>query len=194
MKNQRIPLVLALLIVTVVVMQGIFILIGLSRINQLEDSVANSNTQHISQDASSALQAVGLSQPAVSVSNDKVYLIDSRLVLPLTKESASLLYSSREVGPQKELKTTYDVTTRALAALPAQGFQDQFACTPVRFSFETSANPYNADEKPNPAIKLSDGRTLQVYTYTNADCDAQWQAAGVDPSAIAQLFAKATSY
>ncbi|MGF7228568.1 MAG: hypothetical protein ACQR33_01135 [Candidatus Saccharibacteria bacterium] len=195
MKNDRVHVLLATLLIAVIIVQGMFMCLSLRRIHTLNASVSDIKSQQSSRDALNALNVVSLSQPAVSVADNKVYLPDIHLALPLNTTTAALLYDSREVGStQKTTGTTYDVTTRALATLPSSSFQDQFSCSPVRFSFEATANPYNPHEKTNTAVKLADGRMLQIYTYTNTACNAQWKAAGVVPNTITQAFEQATSY
>lgn len=194
MKKQQIQVAFGIIVVAALIFQAVCISASFNKNRELEASIHRLDTQQsqqLSQDSLSALNAVGMSQPAVSVTEKKIYFPELKLALPLSDPATSLLYSSREVGSGQ---TTYDVTNRALASLPSAGYQTQFACSPVRLSFETKANPFNPNEQTNPAVMLADGRTLQIYTYTNKACQAQWNAAKVDPGAIAQLFAKATVY
>jgi hypothetical protein len=194
MKKQQIQIAFGVIVVAALIFQALCISASFNKNRELEASVRRLDTQQsqqLSQDSLSALNAIGMSQPAVSVTEKKIYFPELKLVLPLSDEATSLLYSSRQVGSGQ---TTYDITNRALASLPAAGYQVQFSCTPVRLSFEAKANPFNPNEKTNPAVSLADGRTLQIYTYANKACQPQWDAVKVDPAAIAQLFAKATSY
>lgn len=194
MKNQRIQMIFGAIVIAALIFQAVCISASFNKNRELEASVRRLDTQQnqqLSQDSLNALGAVGMSQPAVSVTEKKIYFPELKLVVPLSDDAVSILYSGRQVGSGQ---TTYDITNRTLVSLPATGYQTQFSCTPVRLSFEAKANPFNQNEKTNAAVTLADGRTLQIYTYTNKACQPQWDAAKVDPAAIAQLFAKATSY
>lgn len=194
MKKQQIQIVFGVVVVAALIVQAVCISAAFNKNRELETSLRRLDTQQgqqLPQDSLNALGAVGMSQPAVSVTEKRVYLPELKLALPLSDEAVSLLYSSRQVDGGQ---TTYDVTNRALASQLSAGYQVQFSCTPIRLSFENKANPFNQNEQTNPAVTLADGRVLQIYTYTNKACQAQWDAAKVDPATIAQLFAKATSY
>jgi hypothetical protein len=196
MQDKRSQL-LILFVAVLIAAQGILMSVVFYKVHTLENSVANlkNKSQPASEDAIIALNAASLSQPAISVSENKVYFPEVSLSIPLSKQATTLLYSGRTVGGEPaKATTTYDVTTRPFASLSNGGFQTELSCIPVRFSFEAIANPYNDHEKPAKPVKLADGRTLQVYTYSNQKCDAQWKAANVDPGTIAELFEKASSY
>jgi hypothetical protein len=194
MKKLIIPPMLAILLVAVLVIQSVFISVSFSKIHKLENA-KNPDQRNSFAVSMAALNATGFSQPAVSVSDNKVYLPDIRLALPLNSDTTSLLYSSRETGnPTEQTTTTYDVTTRSLASLSPVGFQQQLACYPIRLAFEDKANPFNPHEKDNAAVKLADGRTLQIYAHDDSKCAAQWQAAKIDPDTLKNAFKQATSY
>lgn len=191
MKKQQILIVFGGIVLAALIFQAVCISASFNKNRELETAVHHLESQQNQQDSLQALVAVGMSQPAISVTEKKVYFPELKIALPLSDEAVSLLYATRQTGNKQ---VTYDITNRALASQPSAGFQTQFACTPVRLSFEASANPFNQNEQNNAAVKLADGRTLQIYTYTNKACQPQWDAADVNPSKIAQLFAQATSY
>jgi hypothetical protein len=186
------------LLVAILVVQSVFIGISFSKIHKLEQakpSVQNQAQQNQFAISMAALSAVGLNQPAVSVTDNAVYFPDIHLALPLNNDTISLLYSSRQTGnPDKQTMTTYDVSTRGLAALSPIGLQHQLACYPVRLAFEDKANPFNPHESNNAAVKLADGRTLQIYAHDDSQCAAQWRAANVKPDSLKKIFEQATSY
>lgn len=177
----------------IIVVQGILLYAGFTKIHDLEVS-QEAATQTQLAVSMAALSTASLSQPVLAVADNKVYLPEMRIAVPLTVASQSLLYGSREVGDKGNTATTYDVTVRGLSSLSPVGMQQTLACTPLRVTFEDKVNPFNPHEKPATAVKLSDGRTLQIYRYSNAVCDPQWQASGTDPVMLAQLFEQATSY
>lgn len=197
MKRLTQPVVLLSLLVLVLVVQCILIGVGYSKIHKLETSKTSPQSQSQPDMSASmaALNAISFNQPAISVSDNKVYLPEVNLALPLNETTLSLLYSGRETGnPSKQTQTTYDVTTRGLASLSPAGFQQQLACYPIRLAFEDKSNPFNPYEKDNSAVKLADGRTLQIYADSNPKCSPQWQAAKVSPDAIKKVLEQATSY
>lgn len=196
MQSKHIKILVASLLVLVLVAQSVVLGMTVRKVRNLERKISDTSTgQGTTDGVMTALNAVALSQPAISVSESKVYFPDMNLQIPLSKQATTLLYGSRTVGgePAKAM-TTYDITTRPLASFYGVGYQTELSCTPVRLAFEAAANPYNNHEKPSSPVKLADGRTLQIYTYSNQKCDAQWKAANVDPTAIAALFEKASSY
>jgi len=194
MKKVTTPQVLVSLLVLVLVGQSTLLAIGFKKIHTLETtkpSVLSQDQQNLSATTMTALSAVSMSEPVVSVGDNKVYLPYLRIALPIDSTSLQLLYSARSVG---ENSFTYDVTTRGLASLSPIGFQTRLACTPLRLAFEAKPNPYNPHESNNASVKLADGRTLQIYADSDTTCDAQWRAAGVDPDVMKTTFVQAQSY
>lgn len=182
----------------VLIAQSVLIGIGYKKIDKLESTKSNQSVapQSVSEaNASTALMAASMSVPAVAVSEQKVYLPELRIALPLNETSVSLLYAGRQVGNAADERTTvYDATTRALATQSTAGSDQRLACYPVRLAFEEQPKPFNPNEKANTPVKLKDGRTLQVYTASDSTCEARWNVANVKPAELAKLFAEATSY
>ncbi|MDB5186526.1 MAG: hypothetical protein JWL85_1049 [Candidatus Saccharibacteria bacterium] len=198
MKRLINPITVTILLVAIALTQSVLIGISFNKIHKLESAKSaaqNQEQQDKSAVSMAALNAASFNQPAVSVSDNKVYFPDIHLALPLNNDTVSFLYTGRQVGnPNKQTITTYDVTTRGLASLSPVGFQQRLACDPVRLAFEDKANPFSPHEKNNSSVKLADGRTLQIYAYSDSTCNAQWQAANVDPILIKSTFEQATSY
>jgi hypothetical protein len=183
--------------VIVVIVQFALLAVCFSKIHTLEShrpAAQNRRRQAESPAAMTALSAISFNQPAVSVSDNKVYLPDMKLSLPLTDTAFTLLYSGRQTLSNGQTATVYDVTTRSLASLSPAGFQQRLACYPLRLAFEAKPNPFNPHEKDNSAVKLADDRTLQIYANDDEACAPQWQAANVKPDALEQAFEQATSY
>ncbi|MDB5170031.1 MAG: hypothetical protein JWN82_427 [Candidatus Saccharibacteria bacterium] len=180
------------LLVLILLAQSACIALSFDKIHKLETAKPADDLLSISMNA---LNASGLSQPAVSVGDNKVYFPELRLALPLNDTTTSLVYHGRSVGNAAGTTgVTYDVTTRGLASLSPVGFQTRLACDPIRLAFEAKANPFNPYEKNNAAVTLADGRTLQIYAFSEPACDAQWQAVGVKPDVLKNIFKQATSY
>lgn len=190
MKNKQ--LIWGAVLGVVVLVVAAMSTVALQRSSAAQDAIQDLQTKQAVGDATAALSALRLNQPAVSVSDKKVYFPELKLALPLNDTSLSLLYSGRST--KDDGVYTYDLTTRELAALPTAGFQKELSCMPVRFSFETKANPYNQHEIAGREVKLADGRTLQIYAYANNVCNEQWDVAKVDPVAIADTLKQAVSY
>lgn len=139
-------------------------------------------------------QFASYTQVAAEPTESKVYIPELHLALPLNQTTLSLMYSMRTTKTGTTSSDEADITTHAEAAYPMQQ-QRVRSCTSVaRIKFETKADPYNPEEKPQPAVTLADGRVLQIYSSRLSSCNQEWQANGVPPGAIAAAFQQATSY
>lgn len=198
MKKLINPATMTIVLAVILVIQSVLIGVSFSRIHEIENvqlAVQNQDLQNLQAVSLAALSATSFNQPTVSVSDNKVYFPDIHLALPLNDNTTQLLYLGRQTGnSDRQTTTTYDVTARSLASLSPVGFQQQLACYPIRLAFEDKANPFNDHEKNNSAVKLADGRTLQIYADDNPKCAAQRKTANVDPSVLMDSFKQAASY
>lgn len=213
MKRLSKSTILPTILITILALQTVAITVAYVKINTLRKADNSNllalNQQNTSAAAITALNAVGFSQPAVSVSENRVYLTDLKLSLALNDTTSSLLYAKREVGAHhtedheheegegqhdEELVTVYDVSTRALVSLSPIGFQQQLACNPIRLAFEDKSNPFNPNESNSASVKLADGRTLQIYAGGDPQCQNQWEAANISPDNLKKEFEQARSY
>lgn len=137
--------------------------------------------------------SMSLSRVAVVPSDDAVYIPELRIKLPINQTTLSLMYSVRSVTEQDTVKQEADISTVAEEAYVPTTPQ-RLACQPVRLAFEAKANAYNPHETPQQAVKLADGRTLQIYAFHEDSCTAHWKYTGVDSDKIAQVFQQAKSY
>jgi len=188
MRRFLLPLVLTLIVVGLGV-EAILIAAINDKLNRVDRDQQNVATISIA-----ALNAAEFSQPAISVTNKRVYFPELQIYLPLDTISTSLLYNGRQAGnPDKDVNTNYDITTRSLASLSPIGYQTQKACYPVRVTFEPSANKYTSYEDTS-TVKLSGDRTMQVYANNDPACRSQYATAGIVPDAIKKAFEGAVAY
>jgi hypothetical protein len=182
--------VLAVLVTLVVVLQ--FAMLGVLWRTVSDDQAAIRNLERtVASVNSSSYQAV-----TISPADQKVYLPQLHLALPLSDAATSLLYSAdvaynkdSDTGPLNEAR----ISTITLAN--SQQTQDQFDCSSlVRLKLENKADPYNNNETVAGSVKLANGQTLQIYAYHRDACQPEWNATQADSDAVANLFKQAQSY
>ncbi len=143
--------------------------------------------------ANAGVYNASLSRVTVAPSENVVYMPELRLKLPINETTLSLVYSQRinEYEPAPRQVTVVSTLAQESYVLP---MPQQFSCQPVRLAVETKANPYNQKEIAQPAVKLADGRTLQIYAVHEDTCKAAWNITGADSDKIAKVFQSAQSY
>jgi hypothetical protein len=140
-------------------------------------------------------QYAAYTQITAEPTEDKVYIPQLRLALPLNNTTMSLMYSLRtDTATSADAVIEADITTHAEAATLVQQARVRSCSSVVRIKFEAKADPYNLQEKAQASVTLDDGRVLQIYSYHLDSCNQEWQSNGIDPDAIAALFQEATSY
>jgi len=144
-------------------------------------------------DQNVGLHNVGLLRVTAVPAENIVYLPDIHLKLPLNESTLGLVYGKRTTESNGKSMDVVDVTT--LTDATTEPFPNQrLACVPVRLAFEDKANPYNPHEIAQLAVKLGDGRTLQIYKFQDDSCNGRWQITQTDPAKIAEAFQSAKSY
>ena len=171
-----------------------FVLLGvLYRGTRQMFMMQTTNENNIAGVAMTGMNTAALSRVAVSPSTNAVYLPELHLKLPMTDLSVQLVYDTRHTVSRGVSKKVTDISTLQDAstnwAIGPEG-----SCTPLRLAFENTSDAFNTHEKPQPAVKLADGRTMQVYVYDDPMCGTRWHSTKLDPMAIAALFESSQSY
>lgn len=186
---------IALLSILVVVQ---FILLGLFwHAQHNTNKINNGELNSLQQDAVSASNGLSYQPLAVSPTDNKIYLPQLNLSIPLSVLGSSLVYSpdvaytrgaSTSNVPDEASISTYTTASSAQS-------QTQFDCSElVRIKFEAKSDPYNPSEMPSGSVTLANGKILQIYSNHLSNCQTEWAYTKASPDAIAALFRQAQSY
>jgi hypothetical protein len=120
--------------------------------------------------------------------SDRLYLPELNITLPANDVTRYLRYNflagaTRSQGDEVRLYSTLviDHQMRIKSCLDM-----------VRLKIEAAPNAYSPSQPHYATVKLSDGRTLQIYISKLAECNTVWQA--VNPQQIADNFTHAQVY
>lgn len=159
-------------------------------------------------DLSRELQTVSANQEATSGGNytaatiipseDAVYFPLVRLKLPATTLNEGLVYDyqpaytppmSKKVFPAQLDISTHDLSVNNFPT-------KQFDCSEVAYAdFVTPSYPTNPMWKSDGIVKLSDGRTMNVYYAPSIPgCKNAWQMNNINAKVIADALKQAVSY
>lgn len=164
-----------------------------SEINTLNNQIATLTENQ------AATQGPTYYDPTVSPSERAVYLPLAKLKLPDTAQSESLVYTYSPPytipNDSKVFPASLSVSTHDLAANAVSTTQ-QFDCSEVAYAdFVTPSYPVNPMWKADGSVKLSDGRTMNIYYAPNIPgCQGSWKLNSVNAKAIADLLKEAASY
>ncbi|MEP7205072.1 MAG: hypothetical protein ABI716_02675 [Candidatus Saccharibacteria bacterium] len=151
------------------------------------------------QNITSANSGLSYQQVTVSPIDNKIYLPQLNLALPMSTLGQSLLYSANAAyvtgsykiptGPADEAS----ISVFGTASAPQS--QSQFDCSGlVHIKFEAQPNPYNPSDVPQGSVVLKNGKTLQIYASHRKNCQPEWSVTQANADAIAALFKQAESY
>jgi len=135
----------------------------------------------------------------VSPSDKAVYFPLAKLKLADSTLAEGLVYTytpSYTIPHDKKVfPATLSVSTHDLAA-NAQSTTQQFDCTEVAYAdFVTPSYPVNPMWKSDGSVKLSDGRTMNVYYAPSIPgCGGAWRLNSINSKAIADVLKQASSY
>jgi hypothetical protein len=192
--RDTVTIVLAVLVVAQFILWGWTI--------QRQDNI---NSRHIQtmntmqQNLTAVSNGLSYQQVAVSPSDNKIYLPQLGLALPLTTLGTSLLYSpdaAYQTGSNKAPSgPANEATVSIFGTASATQTQSQFDCSGlVRIKFEATPNPYNPSETPIGGVKMANGKTLQIYANHRSACQKEWSITQANADAVADLFKQAQSY
>jgi hypothetical protein len=132
-------------------------------------------------------------------SEDAVYFPLAKLKLPATILNEGLVYNYANPytvpGSKKVFPAQLNISTHFLA-VNNYSTTRQFDCSQVAYAdFVTPSYALNPMWKSDGNVKLSDGRTMNVYYATSIPgCKQAWQLSNVDSKAIADSIKQAVSY
>jgi|GEM_PF-2749751 len=131
-------------------------------------------------------------------SEGAVYLPLAKLKLPATPLNEGLVYSYKtglSAPGGKKLPPVLDIGVHDLAVNNFSTTK-QFDCSQVVYaSFTTPSYPINPMWESDGSVKLTDGRTMNVYYAPRiSGCEGAWQANNIDTKAIADSLKQAVSY
>ncbi len=169
--------------------------------NQQKDvnSLYKQQLDTLQQNITSANNGLSYQQVTVSPIDNKIYLPQLNLALPMSTLGQSLLYSANAAyvtgsyniptGPADE----GSISVFGTASAPQS--QTRFDCSGlVRIKFEAQPNPYNPSDVPQGSVVLKNGKTLQIYASHRKNCLPEWSVTQANADAIAALFKQAESY
>jgi hypothetical protein len=159
----------------------------------------NQQLQTQQENITSASNGLSYEKATVAPAENKIYLPEFRLALPITTLGLSLVYSpdtAYVTGSNKVPTGPVDeAAISTLGTASSSQSQTQFNCSElVRIRFQAKANPYNPNEIAQKAVTLADGRVLQIYSNHLKNCAQEWKFDQVNADAIAALFQQAASY
>jgi hypothetical protein len=126
----------------------------------------------------------------IDVPENKVYMPELNISVPLNETSRNLLYSYNESfddTPESAIVSLRHVVNRQLDKI------GQNSCTQTTYIEATDAPRDQEGKKHAGSVALQDGRTLQVYVNTQDICKAVW-AVDANPDLLAEVLLKARSY
>jgi hypothetical protein len=135
----------------------------------------------------------------VSPNEKSVYLPLAKLKLPDSTQAEGLVYTytnSYTIPHDKKVfPATLSLSIHDLAS-NAQSSTQQFDCSEVAYAdFVTPSYPVNPMWKSDGNVKLTDGRTMNIYYAPSIPgCQGTWRFNNINSKAIADLFKQATSY
>lgn len=139
----------------------------------------------------SAVQSLYNSQPSTDAQQQRLYLPEARIYLPLNAHSRTIVYRY-EAGDKDTPEQIVLTTTANTNALPST-FND-VPCIQRNATFLiNSQDGTYADGKLISSVNLADGRILYIHKKENGNCNDLIWADG-DPDKIIELMMQAKSY
>lgn len=143
----------------------------------------------------------GGSYNAVTIipSENAVYLPLAKLKLSASTLNEGLVYSYAPEHTVSGIKKTFpaqlDISSHDLA-VNDYSTTKQFDCSQVVYAdFVSPSYPMNPMWKSDGSVKLTDGRTMNIYYAPSiSGCKQAWQTSGIDSKAIADSLKQAVSY
>lgn len=118
----------------------------------------------------------------------KLYLPELNITVPLNTTTSSVRYTFTEGANSGE-----SGEARLSSAIMADHMTRVKSCSDmVRLKVEAQPDAYSPDQPHYAAVKLADGRTLQIYASTTKECESAWIM--MSPQTIAKEFKEAASY
>jgi len=132
-------------------------------------------------------------------SENAVYLPLANLKLHATTLTEKFVYDYQDEHTIEGSKKVFPAELNvSLHSLSTSNFSTtkQFDCSQVAYAdFVTPSYPVNPRWKLDGNVKLTDGRTMNVYYAPHIPgCDQTWKANDVDSKAVADALLKAASY